>query len=307
MHLFMVSFVCLAATAAYASGFPKFPFDLRTTEDGGGAAAGSKCGARGLQWRPNREPRVIGGEVAPPGAVPWQIDLRLQDNTHQCGGALISSRLILTAAHCYSEGLKAVAGAHGPPGSSPYEQVLKVERFLPHPDFRKLGPYSHDLALLLVPEPGFRLNKFISPACLSKDHSASQPGTWCEVSGWGAVDPDDAEVLSPVLKVAAVPVVPLDICRKKTFYGGRTQQILDSMLCAGYLKGGVDACGGDSGGPLMCEQDGRWEVVGIVSWGDGCAKKNKPGVYTRVSSFDGWIKQSAREMAYNVALELGND
>ncbi|XP_018572875.1 trypsin-like [Anoplophora glabripennis] len=279
------TFVCfLWGVAAFSprgdrNGFPKFP---RTV-----------CGSRAVQWRPQREPRVIGGEEPPLGAVPWQVQLRMGEN-HQCGGALISRRLVLSAAHCYSEGLTAVAGAHGPPGSSPYEQILKVEKFIPHPDFRKLGPYSHDVAVLLLASPGFKINDVVKPVCFTDDDPP--PGTWCEVSGWGATDPEITDRLSPVLRAAAVPVLSLETCRKKGIYGGRQQQILDSMLCAGHLRGGIDACGGDSGGPLVCEKDGRLELTGIVSWGDGCAKKNRPGVYTRVSSFLPWIKESALDL-----------
>lgn len=163
-----------------------------------------------------------------------------------------------------------------------------------HPDFRKLGPYSHDLALLVVSEPGFKFNNMVIPACFSEEDPT--PGTWCEVSGWGAVDPNKSEVVSPTLKATTVPVLSLDTCRKKDIYGEKHQQILDSMLCAGYLKGGRDSCGGDSGGPLICERGGRLEVAGIVSWGDGCAKKNRPGIYTRVSSFLPWIKEIVLEM-----------
>lgn len=75
-----------------------------------------QCGVREVAWNPVREPKIVGGDIPPPGAVPWQIDLRHSDDAHQCGGVLIGSRLVLTAAHCYSEGLRAVAGAHGPPG-----------------------------------------------------------------------------------------------------------------------------------------------------------------------------------------------
>lgn len=133
----------------------------------------------------------------------------------------------------------------------------------------------------------------VTPTCFPPEDPS--PGSWCEVSGWGAVDPENSDVLSPTLKATSVPVLSLDTCRKKEIYGGRQQQILDSMLCAGYLKGGTDSCGGDSGGPLVCERKGRLQLAGIVSWGDGCAKKNRPGVYTRVSSFMSWIKQTALE------------
>lgn len=179
-------------------------------------------------------------------------------------------------------------------GTSPHEQVLPIEKFIPHPDFRKLGPYSHDLAILLITDPGFKYNDLVKPVCFSYDDPP--PGTWCEVSGWGAYDPSKDDMLSPTLKAAAVPVLSLDTCRNSDIYGGKQQQILDSMLCAGHLKGGIDSCGGDSGGPLVCEKDGRLELSGIVSWGDGCAKKNRPGVYTRVSSFLPWIKEVVLQM-----------
>ncbi|CAH0564486.1 unnamed protein product [Brassicogethes aeneus] len=262
-----------------SGGFPKFPID--------------SCGSRSVFWHPEREPRVVGGEEPPYGAIPWQVELKI-GTTHQCGGALISRRLVLTAAHCVVDGLSIVAGAHGPIGSAPFEQTIKVEKAIAHPDFRKLGPYSHDIAVLLLASPGVKLNSLVKPACFA--YESPPPGTWCEVSGWGASDPLAPERLSPVLKSAAVPVLSLETCRKDGIYGGRQQPILDSMLCAGHLKGGIDACGGDSGGPLVCEKDGRHELTGIVSWGDGCAKKDRPGVYTRVSSFLPWIRECADDL-----------
>lgn len=99
-----------------------------------------------------------------------------------------------------------------------------------------------------------------------------------------------------MLHSAAVPVLSTETCLRSDIYGGRQQPILNSMLCAGRLSGGTDACGGDSGGPLVCERDGRMELVGLVSWGDGCAKKDRPGVYTRISSFVPWIRQASQKL-----------
>uniref|UniRef100_A0A8D2MB99 Peptidase S1 domain-containing protein n=1 Tax=Zonotrichia albicollis TaxID=44394 RepID=A0A8D2MB99_ZONAL len=86
---------------------------------------------------------------------------------------------------------------------------------------------------------------------------------------------------------STVKLIDSDTCNRKEVYDG---DITPRMLCAGYLEGGVDACQGDSGGPLVTP-DSRlmWYLVGIVSWGDECAKPNKPGVYTRVTYFRDWI------------------
>lgn len=167
-----------------------------------------------------------------------------------------------------------------------------------HPDFRKLGPYSHDIALLLLASP-IVMNQYRFPVCLPS--SSPPPGAWCTVAGWGALDPSDPERISPVLRAALVPVISLDSCRRPAIYGGRQQAILDTMLCAGRLRGGVDACGGDSGGPLTCEVEGKHVVAGLVSWGDGCAKPNRPGVYTRVTAYLEWIQTTARQLGVDIS------
>ncbi|KAF3815612.1 hypothetical protein GH733_016885, partial [Mirounga leonina] len=93
---------------------------------------------------------------------------------------------------------------------------------------------------------------------------------------------------SPVLSHAAVPLISNKICNHRDVYGGI---ISPSMLCAGYLKGGVDSCQGDSGGPLVCQERRVWKLVGATSFGIGCADVNKPGVYTRITSFLDWIHE----------------
>lgn len=89
-----------------------------------------------------------------------------------------------------------------------------------------------------------------------------------------------------------MPLLDTELCRNTDVTGGRQQTILDTMLCAGFLQGGVDACGGDSGSPLACEYNDRFFLAGLVSWGDGCAQKNRPGVYTRVDAYLDWIHET---------------
>uniref|UniRef100_A0A8C3XDM2 Peptidase S1 domain-containing protein n=1 Tax=Cyanoderma ruficeps TaxID=181631 RepID=A0A8C3XDM2_9PASS len=93
---------------------------------------------------------------------------------------------------------------------------------------------------------------------------------------------------SDTMNYAGVPLISNAICNHRDVYGGI---ITSSMLCAGFLKGGVDTCQGDSGGPLACEDMSIWKLVGTTSFGVGCAEKNKPGVYSRTTSFLDWIHE----------------
>lgn len=113
---------------ARSGGHPKFPMQT--------------CGARPVSWRPQRAARVVGGQVPPYGAVPWQIELR-RGFEHRCGGAVIGRRLVLTAAHCWVEGLTAVAGAHGPPGELP-------EKYLPFTCNHQLSSKQSEIILKLL-------------------------------------------------------------------------------------------------------------------------------------------------------------
>ncbi|GFR31329.1 serine proteinase stubble [Trichonephila clavata] len=73
---------------------------------------------------------------------------------------------------------------------------------------------------------------------------------------------------------------------------GFVEDIPDIFICAGYPNGGKDSCEGDSGGPMVLqEDDGRWVLAGVISWGIGCALPNQPGVYTRITKFAEWINQ----------------
>lgn len=111
------------------------------------------------------------------------------------------------------------------------------------------------------------------------------------LTGWGRTADKLTAPISPVLRVGKVPLVSNETCNKPDSYAG---SVTEAMLCAGFDEGGVDACQGDSGGPLVFEGGREPVLVGVVSFGEGCAKKRKYGVYTRVSSFRDWIDKTMK-------------
>ncbi|GAB0087672.1 Peptidase S1 domain-containing protein [Sergentomyia squamirostris] len=298
-----------------SGGFPKFPLDdarrpFLLMPDTNPRAPWTimdkpyECGTRFIRFQPQRKGRIIGGMVPPYGAYPWQVEIQNfhYDKSafeHHCGGAVIGERMVITAAHCLQvpqqEYLRVVIGDHSLKERDLHEHSFRVERVFIHPYFRKNGPYSNDIGIIKVRASsisGIGFNTHVRPICIPAEGQTPPPGSWCSVTGWGAHKAEDVRSVASTLRVAAVPLVDLDECRKSSINGGRQQPILESMLCAGFLQGGVDSCSGDSGGPLACEHNGRFFLAGLVSWGDGCAKKNRPGVYTRVESFHQWISES---------------
>ncbi|KAK6628211.1 hypothetical protein RUM43_002023 [Polyplax serrata] len=283
-----------------SGGFPKFPvikIDERSDP--------LTCGSRTVEHRPMvPNYKIVGGSIPPYGAYPWQVGIQaykehLGSYEHNCGGALIGPQLVLTAGHCIkaheNKKMRVVLGDYNLESHDDFQHTYKIEKFVIHPEFRKNGPYSNDIALIKLKGTP-RVNSHVQYICLPDKNEVNRAGEWCVVSGWGANKPDYPDAFSVDLRAAAVPLISLDKCRSPDILGGRRQSILDSMICAGRLNGGVDACAGDSGGPLACKKNGKFYLTGIVSWGDGCAKKNRPGVYTRVAHYQKWIEETSKKL-----------
>ncbi|XP_052533625.1 hyaluronan-binding protein 2 isoform X2 [Tympanuchus pallidicinctus] len=238
--------------------------------------------------------RIYGGTKTTAGKHPWMVSLQRKSSsrkvTHICGGVLIKSCWVLTAAHCVecqAENLQVALGKQNLDKKEDQEQIFDVEKVIMHHRYRMEDdvPYN-DIALLkLKPTGGQCANetKYVKTACLPDFEFPV--GTDCFISGWGKTETDDS---SPKLLDASVKLISQKQCNAPRAYD---QRLDESMFCAGNLRRGrTDSCQGDSGGPLTCVENGFYYVYGIVSWGDQCGLKNKPGVYTQVTSFLRWIK-----------------
>ncbi|XP_069058192.1 trypsin-like [Pleurodeles waltl] len=171
--------------------------------------------------------------------------------------------------------LVAHLGEHDTAYAEGTEQRLQVAKVISHPNYNK-GNNDNDFMLVKLSTRA-KFNKYVQPIKMAT--SCPTAGSRCLVSGWGNVL--TSGVGYPVLlQCLAVPVLTRSTCTNA--YPGR---ITKNMFCAGYMDGGKDSCKGDSGGPLVC----NGELMGVVSWGDGCAIKDQPGVYATVCNYTSWV------------------
>ncbi|WP_433046768.1 S1 family peptidase [Dactylosporangium sp. CS-033363] len=222
---------------------------------------------------------VVGGTRAAQGEFPFMVRLSMG-----CGGALYSSRLVLTAAHCVGRtgtntSITATLGAVDLQSSS--RITVRSNYVYRAPGYNGNGK---DWALIRLATPVTGLATL--PVATNTSYNS---GTFTIV-GWGAATEGGGQ--QRYLLKATVPFVPDATCDNSY-----PDLIPGDEICAGYTSGGVDTCQGDSGGPMFRRDAANaWLQVGIVSWGNGCARPNYPGVYTEVSTFAAQIASAAASL-----------
>ncbi|NXE95527.1 ACRO protein, partial [Menura novaehollandiae] len=237
--------------------------------------------------------RVVGGTSAKAGAWPWLVSIQdpsVPGTGHLCGGSLISIQWVLTAAHCFADArnisaMRLLIGATQltEPGAGAVERGIK--RLLVHEEYGA-ADQSNDIALLELDEP-VECSPYIQLGCVPNATLSVAELATCYVAGWGSTTAR-SQTSSDVLQEAKVHLIEVQVCNSSKWYAG---DIHTHNLCAGYPEGGIDTCQGDSGGPLMCKDNNAdyfW-VIGVTSWGRGCARAKRPGVYTSVQDFYNWI------------------
>lgn len=252
--------------------------------------------------RPQRDfasPAIIGGELAdlPPSFASLATE---GANELLCGASLIAPDVLLTAAHCVNEleapllvypGLKEQGQAELEKAPS-----LRVERIVLHPDYRDISGTA-DLALLFLPEGSSAAFPGFQPIARSRDTSLPERAGHGSLRVYGHGYASNFGWLRlERLQVLNLKTIPLEICR--TFDPAFANLGLPHICAASPLDdgGGHDSCWGDSGGPLVLENHGEGpdQLVGLVSWGLGCAQRGVPGIYTRVSFYEDWIDTELR-------------
>ncbi len=244
------------------------------------------------------EGRIVNGQPAVDGQFPWQVGLFIDDDLTPggsgsiCGGSLIEPSWVLTAAHCIDDSGTTVAPSQVTVFAGELDQLsagdtgqrIGVSTVIKHPLYDGSASDDNDVALLRLSAPA-ALNSVVDTIALASGGAIEAGGVTATVSGWGTTSSGGSE--SSTLLYA-----PVDTWTNSDCSTPYPNTITATMLCAGGAQSNTtDSCQGDSGGPLAVEaQTYGWTLIGVVSFGTGCASPGIPGVYARVSQYISWIQ-----------------
>ncbi|XP_069965362.1 trypsin alpha-like [Bactrocera oleae] len=227
--------------------------------------------------------RIVGGTPTTISSFPWQISLQ-RSGSHSCGGSIYSSNIIVTAAHCLQSVSASILRIRS--GSTYWNSggvLVSVSTFKTHEGYIA-STYSNDIAIIkLASSLSFSsTTRAIGLATITPPSGAS-----AVVSGWGTLS-SGSRSIPRQLQYVGVDIIDRSRCASSSFRYG--SEVKPGMVCAAAI--GKDACQGDSGGPLVS----GGVLVGVVSWGYGCAAARYPGVYTDVPTYHSWIVEKANSI-----------
>lgn len=244
----------------------------------------------------NSSLKIVGGHTAAPHSAPWIISLQMYTGRpkrwfHICGGAILSSEWILTAGHCLfnmnGQSFEVVAGAHNlGTDETTTQQRRTVQKAVIYPQY-KGGVAPYDIALIQLAQP-LQLTTTVQAIQLPSDTN-ELPRGWATLYGWGSMSKTTTPQLPKTLQTMTVPIISPGLCNE-VFKAHQYQLISNELtICTGPIEGTPSACNGDSGSALS---QGNY-VIGVVSWGRSpCGSFNSASVYTRVSTYNQWIRQT---------------
>lgn len=240
------------------------------------ALVAGPAAARPDDGRPGRGGYIIGGEKASTRDHPWMVHTTYNGKSY-CGGSLVAPTKVLTARHCFEKSTPtlhtAMLGRDNLKTNDGRE--VRVSAVWNHPD------QDADIAVLTLAE---QLDQPLIPMATSADEALYREGVTATTLGWGDTAEQSGQGSDDLLKVE-VPVVGEASCGES--YPSEYKK--DAEVCAGLKEGGRDSCQGDSGGPLVA----GGKLIGVVSWGEGCARPGKPGVYAKVSR---WVEDINKQI-----------
>ncbi|XP_039483476.1 trypsin delta [Drosophila santomea] len=232
---------------------------------------------------PQLDGRIVGGTATTISSFPWQISLQ-RSGSHSCGGSVYSANIIVTAAHCLQSVSASVLQVRA--GSSYWSSggvTASVAAFKNHEGYNA-NTMVNDIAIIKL-SSALSFSSTIKAISLASSNPAN--GAAASVSGWGTLSYGSSSIPSQ-LQYVNVNIVSQSQCASSTY--GYGSEIKSTMICA--YTSGKDACQGDSGGPLVS----GGVLVGVVSWGYGCAYANYPGVYADVAALRSWVISAANSV-----------